>query len=284
MTKGAAGSVFSDKARDLLAGFSLEVTAAGAAAFLEAAPLLPAGTPVSITYLPGETAEARVVAAALIRSYRFLPIPHISARRLASRQDLENHLADLARHAGLDRVLVVAGDCPPQGPFEDAMAVIRTGLLAEYGVRRVGISGYPEGHPDITTDRLWRAMIDKHRVLVDMGHEPIITTQFGFNAEAMTAWVAAVRDRGINSTIRLGLPGPATVTSLLRFATRCGVGTSTKILRKYGISIRRLMNVTGPNLALEDLAHHLEPAQHGDVHIHLYPFGGLMRAAEWAAR
>jgi methylenetetrahydrofolate reductase (NADPH) len=44
------------------------------------------------------------------------------------------------------------------------------------------------------------------------------------------------------------------------------------------------MNVTGPDQALEDLARRLDPARHGDVHIHLYPFGGLVRAAEWAAR
>jgi methylenetetrahydrofolate reductase (NADPH) len=168
------------------------------------------------------------------------------------------------------------------GPFDDALAVIRSGLLAEYGIRRVGIAGYPEGHPDIPAERLWQALADKHRVLLDMGHEPIVTTQFAFDAEALVGWIGGVRDRGITSTIRLGVPGPATVRALLRFAARCGVGASAKVMRKYGISLARLMNVAGPDRLVEDLASSLDPVRHGDVRIHLYPFGGLERTAEWA--
>jgi methylenetetrahydrofolate reductase (NADPH) len=272
----------SDAARRLLADFSVEVTASGGDSVADAAALLPEGTPVSITYLPGETVEARVAAAALIRRLRFLPVPHISARRLVSHEDLDSYLAALSRRAGLDRALVVAGDCRPMGPFDDALAVIRSGLLAEYGIRRVGIAGYPEGHPDIPAERLWQALADKHRVLLDMGHEPIVTTQFAFDAEALVGWIGGVRDRGITSTIRLGVPGPATVRALLRFAARCGVGASAKVMRKYGISLARLMNVAGPDRLVEDLASSLDPMRHGDVRVHLYPFGGLERTAEWA--
>lgn len=50
------------------------------------------------------------------------------------------------------------------------------------------------------------------------------------------------------------------------------------------MSINRLMNMTGPDLVLEDLAHWLDRGQHGDVRIQLYPFGGLVPAAEWAAQ
>jgi methylenetetrahydrofolate reductase (NADPH) len=274
----------SEPARRLVAGFSLEVTAANAASVRDAARWLPPGTPVSITYLPGETSEARQAAAALIRSLRFLPVPHVSARRLASPEHLKEYLSGLARRAGLDRALVVAGDCRPAGPFEDALAVIRSGQLAQYGVRRVGIAGYPQGHPDIPEDRLWQALADKHRLLLKLGHEPIITTQFAFDADAMVAWIGDVRDRGIESTIRLGVPGPAAVQSLLRFAARCGVSASARVMRKYGLSITRLMNVAGPDQLVEDLAACLDPARHGDVQIHIYPFGGLARAAEWVGR
>ncbi len=124
-------------------------------------------------------------------------------------------------------------------------------------------------------------MEDKHRLLRELGHEPIITTQFAFDVDAMLAWIGQVRDRGISSTIRLGVPGPASVKSLLRFAARCGVGASTKVLRKYGVSITRLMTVAGPDRMLVDLAEALVPEEHGDVKIHLYPFGGVQRTAEW---
>lgn len=266
----------------MLAGFSAEVTATGVGAVERAAGLLPKGTPVSITYLPGETGEARVAAAALVRRLRFLPVPHISARRLVSHDDLDGYLAALSQRAGLDRALVVAGDCRPIGPFEDALAVIRSGRLGQYGIRRVGIAGYPEGHPDIAAERLWQALVDKHRALMEMGHEAVVTTQFAFDADALVDWIGGVRDRGIASTIRLGIPGPATVSTLLRFATRCGVGASAQVLRKYGVSLARLMNVAGPDRIVEDLAGRLDPARHGDVQLHLYTFGGLERSAEWA--
>lgn len=47
------------------------------------------------------------------------------------------------------------------GPFRDALDVSRTGRRAAHGVQRVGISGYPEGHPDIPADHLWQAVSDK---------------------------------------------------------------------------------------------------------------------------
>lgn len=266
---------------ELLANFSAEITAKDADTFPHAAPLLPAGTPISVTYLPGETPEARGAAAALVRRLGHVPIPHVSARRLTSAMELDKFLEILASGA-LDRVFVVAGDCDPKGPFEDALAVIRSGRLAAHGVKRVGISGYPEGHPQIATEALWRAMREKHDALRDQGHEVIITTQFAFDVSAVVAWMREVRRRGFTSTIRLGVPGPANVKSLLRFAARCGVGTSSRVLRKYGASITQLMTVARPDRMLTDLAAALDPAIFGDVKIHLYPFGGLLRTAEWA--
>lgn len=97
-------------ARRLLGNFSVEVMAGGIDALPGASALLPRETPISITYLPDETPEARVAAAALIRRLGFVPIPHISARRLASHDDLESYSSALSCEAGLDRALVVAGD------------------------------------------------------------------------------------------------------------------------------------------------------------------------------
>lgn len=172
----------------------------------------------------------------------------------------------------------------PEGPFEDALSVIRTGRLAVHGIRRVGIAGYPEGHPDIPAHLLWRALKEKYALLREMGHEPIVTTQFAFDAKALLEWVEAVRQNGIDCPIRLGVPGPATVRALLRFAARCGVGASRKVLRTYGISITQLMNVSGPDRLKEALTAQLDPARHGEARIHIYPFGRLARTAEWLSQ
>jgi methylenetetrahydrofolate reductase (NADPH) len=237
---------------------------------------------VSLTVLAGETAPARVAAARQARSYGFLPRPHISARRIASAGELESFLADLAAQARINRAFVVAGDLvEPAGPYFDALAVIRSGLLAKYGVRNVGIAGYPEGHPDFPAEKLWQALRDKHQALADLGHSYDIITQFGFDAKPVLDWLAKLRDLGIAAPVRVGVPGPATVKTLLRFAARCGVGASASVMAKYGVSITRLLNTAGPDALVSELAASIDPAQHGEVFLHLYPFGGLARTAQW---
>lgn len=79
-------------AQTLLDGCSLEVTAGGAAGLSSVAAMMPTGTLVSITYLPGETMQARVEAVALIGENGMVPIPHISARRLSSHGELDGYL------------------------------------------------------------------------------------------------------------------------------------------------------------------------------------------------
>ncbi|PJI51621.1 5,10-methylenetetrahydrofolate reductase, partial [Methylobacterium radiotolerans] len=54
-------------------------------------------------------------------------------------------------------LFAVGGDpAAPEGPYEDSLAVITSGVLQQYGVREVGIGGYPEGHPDISKETLAR--------------------------------------------------------------------------------------------------------------------------------
>ena len=267
---------------DLLRDYSLEMNARDITKLEDAAHVIPPGTPISITFLPNEDFAARVRAAVAVRRLGFLPIPHISARRMTSETELESFLAALASEASIDRVFVVAGDPPrAEGPYEDALAVIRTGLLGAYGVKHVGVSGYPEGHPDISEAKLWQALRDKQAALKDLGHDFSIMTQFGFDAEPVLAWLAQVRREGVQAPVRIGVAGPTSVQALLRFAARCGVGTSAKVLSKYGVSITRLLTTAGPDPIITALAKALDPAVHGQVGLHFYPFGGFLKTAEW---
>lgn len=266
----------------LLATYSIEMTAKDSDALRDAKDLIPQGTSVSITFLASETAPARVAAARQARACGFPPRPHISARRIASERELEAFLDDLATQAQIDRAFLVAGDlAQPAGPYFDALALIRSGLLAKYGVRHVGISGYPEGHPDFPAEKLWQALRDKHQALTDLGHTYDIVTQFGFDAKPVLDWLGKLRDGGFAAPVRVGVPGPASVKTLLRFAARCGVGASASVLAKYGVSITRLLTTAGPDALLSELAAGIEPARHGDVFFHLYPFGGLAKTARW---
>lgn len=267
---------------DLLAGYSLEMTAKDRDSLTEAHPTIPSGTQISVTFLPGEEVDARVAAAATVRQLGFEPMLHVSARRLGSQQELQHFLGRLSSEAGIDRAFIVAGDPNESlGPYEDALAVIKSGLLARYGVRTVGISGYPEGHPDISDAKLWIALLEKRKILVELGHDFEIITQFGFDSEPFLAWIKRVRDAGIAERIKVGVPGPASVKTLLRFAARCGVGASARVMAKYGVSITKLLNTAGPDRLLDEFRAGLDPAVHGDVRFHFYPFGGFERTADW---
>lgn len=268
---------------DLLEGYSFEISAKDAAKLEQIRSLVPAGTVVSITYLPTETDDARIAAAGEARRLGLTPMPHIAARRIKSVGDLHRFLEGLAVEANVDRLFVIAGDLSsPAGPFEDALALIAALRGGEHNLSTVGIAGYPEGHPQIARAKLARAMRDKIASLAEHGLAAEIMTQFAFDAGPMIDWLGELRAEGIEARVRLGLPGPANVGTLLRFAARCGVGASAKVMAKYGASITKLLHTAGPDRLYHDLATGLIPSSHGAVSIHLYPFGGLQKMADWA--
>lgn len=266
----------------LLCDHSFEMTAKDVSGLQEAAHVIAPGTQISITFLPGEDFSARLRAAAMVRRLGFVPVPHISARRIASADELAGFVDGLASEADVDHVFLVAGDRQhAQGPYEDALALIRSGVLQRAGIRHAGIAGYPEGHPDIAPEKLWQALLDKRAALADLGLGVSIVTQFGFDSRSVIEWLAQVRTQGVDAPVRIGVPGPASVKMLLRYAARCGVGASAKVLGKYGISITGLLKTAGPAALITALADGLDPLVHGTARLHFYSFGGLARTAQW---
>lgn len=267
-------------AASALTGYSLEMTAQGLPALEKAAYAIAPGTPISITFLPNEDYDARVNAARGVRRLGFVPIPHLSARRIGATAELDDFLAALVDAAQVDRVFVVGGDPGhPLGPYADALALIRSGALARHRIGQAGIAGYPEGHPAIPTERLWCALRDKSDALTQQGIRPFIMTQFGFEAAPILAWHAELRTRGITCPVRIGVPGPARMATLLRYAAQCGVGASARVMSRYGLSITRLINTVGPATLVADLLAGLPDTQ--DIALHFYAFGGFQNTAEW---
>ncbi|MBD0840653.1 methylenetetrahydrofolate reductase [Streptomyces sp. TRM68416] len=269
----------------LLEDYSLEMTGKDVAHLEEASDVIPAGTRVNVTFLGNEDLAMRREAARAVKRLGFVPVPHLSARRLASRADLERFLDALHADGTAEHVFVVGGDpATPQGPFPDALSVIDTGLLQRYGVRHAGVCGYPEGHPAIPDATLWSALRDKHTALQRGGLTGGVITQFGFDVDPVLAWVQDLRERGIDLPVRVGVPGPAGVRRLLGYAARFGVGTSASIARKYGFSLTNLIGTAGPDRFVRELAARYDPERHGELKLHFYTFGGIGATAEWAAR
>ncbi|WP_235344129.1 methylenetetrahydrofolate reductase [Brevibacterium sp. UCMA 11754] len=270
-------------ATKVLDDFSLEMTGKDVPSLQRAAYAIPPGTRVNVTFLGNENLQMRVEAAKEVLELGFVPVPHISARRLKSETELREFLEALQQAGASEHVFVVGGDpAAPEGPYSDSLSVIRTGILQEYGVTEVGIAGYPEGHPDISTATLWEHMEAKSASLAEQGLGQVVLTQFAFDAEAVVAWVHEVRDRGIEADLRIGTPGPAGIKRLLGYARRFGVGTSAGIAKKYGFSLTNLIGTAGPERFLKDLTSYesITSASSG-VKAHFYTFGGLAATAEW---
>ena len=262
-------------------GFSLEMTAKDEASLRDAGRLIPAETPIAVTYLPGEEVDARVAATIAVRELGFEPMPHFSARRITSEDDFEAYLKAVVEKAGVRRCFIVAGDPPePQGPYFDTMALIATGAFERAGIQAIGIGGHPEGHPNMSEAECWAVLQTKVREIESRGMAPLVVTQFGFDPDAFLVWLKELRARGIMCPVRIGIPGPAGIKRLLAFAARCGVGASASVMKKYGVSITNLLGTAGPDKLVDAFAKGLGE-EHGRVRLHFYPFGGLTKTLEW---
>jgi methylenetetrahydrofolate reductase (NADPH) len=287
---------------ELVEGFSLEMTGKDVPGLREAAAVIPRGTKVNVTFLGNEDLEMRVSAAQAVKELGFVPVPHISARRLSSQGQLEEFLGRLQEVGASEHVFAVGGDpAEPEGPYPDSLTLIQSGLLQKYGVTEVSIAGYPEGHPDIPSDVLWQHLDEKALALAQQGLGTTILTQFAFDTDPVMTWIDQVRARGIDAPIRIGTPGPAGIKRLIGFARRFGVGANAMIVKKYGFSLTNLMGTAGPDRFVSDLSELLaRPSTssgtgngsatgngsgtggHGPVGLHFYTFGGLLATSEWA--
>jgi methylenetetrahydrofolate reductase (NADPH) len=262
-------------------GFSLEITAKDVAALTKAAPHIPPATPIAVTFLPGEALEARITATKAVRSLGFEPMPHFSARRLTSYEEFTTYLQQATRDAGVKRCFVIAGDCAePAGPFSDSSSLIATGEFERAGITAIGIGGHPDGHPNMTPDECWAVLEKKRRDIESRGMAPLIVTQFGFDPDAVLGWLQELRNRGINCPVRIGVPGPANIATLVRFAARCGVSATSSVMSKYGVSLTKLIGTAGPDKLVDEIAAKVDKT-HGPMRLHFYPFGGLERTVTW---
>ena len=240
------------------------------------------GTQVYVSWVPGHAPAELVSTAAALRRAGYIPVPHVVARALPDRDALAALLAGLASEAAVDRALVVAGDlAQARGPFADSVSVIESGLLERHGIGAIGVAGHPEGHPRMPEDGLWPALDAKIAAARRHGLSSWIVTQFGFDAGAIAAWAGALRARGIAAPVRIGLAGPASIATLVKFALRCGVGASLRLLQRQPDRVARLFGSYDLDALVESLAAELALSSGPEPGLHLFPFGGIARAGEW---
>jgi methylenetetrahydrofolate reductase (NADPH) len=268
---------------DFMRGFSLEATRPGADEIAAVADIVPAGTRVYVSAVPTRPAQEGIEAAIRLHRAGFEPVPHLAVRNFAAASELDDFLARASGEAGVRRVLVIAGDrAQPTGDFRSSVEVIDGGALQRHGIVEIGIAGYPDGHPRIPQHDLDRALADKLRAAEATGMAVHFVTQFCFDAAAIVTWLLRLRDFGIEHPVRVGLAGPTNLSTLLRYATRCGVRASAQGLARQSGLVRQLFAMSAPDALVRALAQARAERHLGEIAPHFFSFGGLARTARWA--
>jgi methylenetetrahydrofolate reductase (NADPH) len=237
-------------------------------------------TPVYVSALPARPPQEQVAIARRLAARGFEPVPHLAARNFAGTIALDDYLARLVEEAGVRRLLVIGGDRDaPAGAFHHAIEVIESGLPQSRGIREIGIAGYPEGHPRVAATEIDRALAAKIEAAAATGLAVHIVTQFAFSPEPILAYVARLRERGVEQPVRVGVAGPASVATLMRYAAICGVAASARALARNAGLARQLFGASAPDTIIRALA----AAQLGDIAPHFFTFGGLGSTARWAS-
>ncbi len=265
--------------------WSIEVTPPGAAKIESFSDILAEGTTVNVTFLPGTDPVDTVNVSKRLRDDGMNPVPHIAARSITSKAQLTDLVADMTSRAKVDEVLVIGGGVTnPVGDFTSSMEILETGVLQSAGIRKIGVSGHPEGSPDITDPQLAEALAWKNDFAKREGLDLYIETQFCFDAAAVVAWENMIREAGNELPIRIGIPGPATIKTLFRFAQISGIGPSMRFIAKQARNVTKLLTVQSPHLLIAGLAEAMANDENTKLHhFHYYPFGGVAKTAVWAS-
>jgi methylenetetrahydrofolate reductase (NADPH) len=269
---------------DFMSGFSIETTPGAAAKIQDYRDHLPEGTKVAVTFLPGSDYRDTVATAKRLRQEGMEPAPHVAARSVTSRAMLEDYLNRLRGEADVKQVVALAGAVDsPLGEFTDSMQLLDTGLFDAHGIKKIGVAGHPEGSPDIPDGAIWQALRWKADFANRTDAEMYICTQFVFEAQPIIDWDRQIRAAGIQLPVHIGVPGLATLKTLINHARACGIGPSMRFLTRQAKNVTKLMTVNAPDQLVSDLAKYAhEDPNCGIARVHVYPLGGMKKSAAWS--
>ena len=266
--------------------WSIELSAVGLLkAGSKTAPLLgrlPAGTRVYLPALAADPPSAIEDSLRLLQRSNpaLVPVPHIAASRETSVDAVEGRI-DAWQKAwpnNVHEVLVVRGDpggahggggaaAPVDaagGAFASTLEFLETGVLQRCGVDTVGLCGHPEGVGGGSADDSLAALAAKLEWAEAAAVRARVVTQFCFYAEKTTGYVDALRDRGVDVDVSVGVVGPDVPQGTReRMAGVCGVSPPPRgsYATPYMRRLARWQEARGP--------------QRGMQALHLYPFASL---------
>ena len=238
-------------------------------------PYLPADAVVTVTSSPTRGLDATLtLSAALTRRENHRVVPHIPARLVRDRSHLTD-LMDQLHGLGLEEIFVIAGDAAqPAGPFNGAVDLLRA--MAEIGHDlQIGVTGYPESHAFIPDDTTIQAMFAKE------AFASYVVSQICYDPAVIARWVAAVRERGTQLPIYVGLPGAVDFAKLLRVSRKVGIGDSMRYVRKQWADVAKLIGGYRPDKLVDGLAATVGDPAANIAGWHLFTFNEIRNTEVW---
>jgi methylenetetrahydrofolate reductase (NADPH) len=245
--------------------------------------LFPKGCRLYLVDVGVESLDSFVAAARRLVDLGFVPVPHIPARRLTTRGELEQRIARLSELGGVTDILVIGGGLDkPVGEFTSSMDVLATGVLDRFGILDVGIAGHPEGSPDFSEAVAQEVLRLKQEFAQRTDASMRIVTQFGFAPEKFIRWADGLNAAGVELPVHLGVAGPAKLPTLIKYAIACGVGQSLNLLKKKASLLTSLTSGHSPEDVVAPIEqHYLSNSSTPITQIHVFPFGGIRQASAW---
>jgi len=244
--------------------------------------LLPAGKALYVSHLPKQQWGETDAACRAVRAAGFRPVPHVPVRLLPDAATVDRVLGGLVDSAQVDELLLISGDYPQAlGPYTEVLQLLNSGALQRHGLKRVTVAGHPEGHPKVRLADIRGAELDKARMAQQAGLELTLLTQFFFEQSPFLDWVRELRSAGVQARVVGGLAGPTKLSTLIKFAMRCGAGPSMRVLTARPAAFAKLLGDHGPESVLHGLAQARYEGASDFAGVHLFCFGGFVRTCRW---
>ena len=244
--------------------------------------VLPKGITIYVAHTPKASLDDVVRVALQVQRLGFRASPHIVARRLESERALRTALGQLTE-AGVEQVLLVAGDPPNPPAYKSTLEVIATGAIEQAGIKVASVAGHPEGHKHVDDAELLAALKYKQAWGERSGVRVQIATQFSFDADINCRWAKSLEQQGIQLPISIGVAGPTPITKLIKYAVACGVGASlNKVMGNLSAMANLARMAVGADQMFVAMLRGCE--QHGVTRIvrpHIFAFGGVLPTAKW---
>lgn len=272
---------------DMIEGWSIEVMPRTAAKIEDFRAILPSGTRVYVAHIEGTPIEDMVATAKRLHDEGFPVMPHLPARGIVGKAELEDWLKRYQGEADVKQALLLGGGfATPAGEFTSSMDMIETGLFDEMGFTRLHIAGHPEGNKDIDRDGSSKvvdeALMWKQDFASRTDADVAIATQFAFDARSVIDWAERIQALGVTIPVHVGVAGPTKLQTLIKFAIACGVGPSLKVLQKRAMDLSKLLVPYEPTEVIAGLADYKAKNPDSLVEqIHVFPLGGITPSAEW---